>query len=90
MFFMLEGIVAKVAEEGPEAMSLVIPVDERALLESQEEYIRHTLAGTEKIQVFLATDASAPGPDTKKQLAVPLKPSFHFSGEEEYAKVGNK
>jgi len=89
---MLEEIVAKVAEEGPTAMSLVIPYDEKALLESQQEYIRHTLAGTSKLHVFLADDETAPGPAAKKQMAVPMKPAFHFSGEgdEQNPAAGNK
>jgi len=81
MFGMLEGMVAKVAQEGSSAMSLDIPYDEKVLLEGQEEYIKRTLIGTQRVRVFLATDSSAPGPETKKQAAVPMKPSFHFIGE---------
>ena len=81
MFGMLEGMVAKVAVEGPSAMSLEIPYDEKALLESQEEYIKRTLTGTVKVHVFLATDDSALGPEAKRAVATPMHPSFHFVGD---------
>lgn len=81
MFGMLEGMVAKVAAEGPAAMSLEIPYDEKALLESQEEYIKRTLSGTVKVRVFLASDETAPGPETKRSAATPMHPSFHFIGD---------
>ena len=81
MFGMLEGMVARVAAEGASAMSLEIPYDEKALLQGQEEYILRTLPGTTKVSVFLATDETAPGPEGKRQVAVPMKPSFHFVGD---------
>lgn len=90
MFGMLEGMVARVAVEGPSAMSLDIPYDEKLLLESQEEYIKRTLIGTNKVLVFLATDETAPGPEAKRSAAVPMKPSFHFVGENAAVKGNQK
>jgi len=81
LFGVLENIVEKVREEGPNAMSVEVPFDEKSFLQEQDSHIKNAIPAIKQIDFHLASDTTALGPEAKRATSVPMKPSFHFAGE---------
>jgi hypothetical protein len=66
---------ADVRERGTEALELSLPFDQRDVLQQNLAYIKRSL-GIKELSVHDPSDPSAPGPEDKKNAALPGKPSI--------------